>query len=343
MRDVLIVSPTSEGLGGVASHVGALASRLSEAGFMVDVISSSNTPIIGLKVLKNPSFALTSPLKALRGRWRVVHAHNIPSATAMRTARADLKVLTIHGFYSEQVKLLHGKILGGIGSWFERKALSWADLITAVSKNAVEAYRSMGFEVKHIPNAIDLDSLKYIPKRVKTPQVVYVGRFSREKGVDMLLDASERARELNFVLVGSGPLKPLLSRRAAELPNVTVVGPVPHPEALGYIAGSDVLVLPSRLEGLSTVILEAMALKTPVVASDVGGNRELVEDGVTGLLVKVGDIEGLVEKIERLCNDPKLSARLVEEAYKRVKTEYSWSRVFQEYLKVYGLEGDMRS
>jgi len=343
LKDVVVVSPTSRGSGGVAQHIDGLVGRLKSDGYGVEVISSSNTPIIRVKGLMNPSFALSSMVKALGGRCHVVHAHNIPSAPAMRALRADVKVLTLHGFYSEQVKLLHGGAVGGLVSWFERRALRWADVITAVSKSSAEVYRGMGYDVRFIPNAVDLNRLPSEGLRVFSSQVIYVGRLSREKGLDTILEAAAKVSGLNFLIVGWGPYGPTLRAKASKLKNMRLIGEVGHDEALRYIAGSDVLVLPSYVEGLSTVILEAMALKVPVVASAVGGNTELVEDGVTGLLVSPGDPEQLASAIERIISERNLAARIASEAYKRVSNEYSWDRVYREYLRVYGLEdGDGR-
>jgi glycosyltransferase involved in cell wall biosynthesis len=339
LRDVVLVSPTSGGLGGVAQHVRGLAWRLASDGYGVEIISSSSTPIVRVKGLMNPSFALSSLLKGAGTRCRVAHAHSIPSAPAMRALRADLKVLTLHGYYSEQVKLLHGGAVGSLVSWFERTALGWADIVTAVSKSSVEVYHRMGFDVKYIPNAVDLTGLPREGWRIFSPQVVFVGRLSYEKGLDTLLEAAEKAGNLNFLIVGWGPYGLRLRARSSKRHNIRFVGEVSHHNALRYIAGSDVLVLPSYMEGLSTVILEAMALKVPVVATRVGGNTELVEDGVTGLLVSPKNPDELADALERIVSDKILAARLSDEAFRRVVAEYSWGRVYREYLRIYGLEG----
>lgn len=338
LKDVVIVSPTSGGVGGVGQHVRTLADRLWSRGYSVEVISSSNTPIMNVKGLMNPSFALTSLFKSIGRRCRVVHAHSIPSTPAMKAVNAETKVLTLHGFYSEQVTLLHGGLLGGIVSWFEKKALRWADVVTAVSRTSADAYRRMGYDVRYIPNAVDLASLPRDGLKLSSPQVVFVGRLSPEKGLDTLIEAASIARDLNFLIVGGGPYGTTIKAKSAGLTNVRLMGAVSHEDALRYIAGSDVVVLPSYVEGLSTVILEAMAMHVPVVATAVGGNNELIEDGVTGLLVRPGDPEGLAEAMTRLVNDVELSRRMACEAYKRVSEEYSWDRVFSQYLRVYGFD-----
>jgi glycosyltransferase involved in cell wall biosynthesis len=100
------------------------------------------------------------------------------------------------------------------------------------------------------------------------------------------------------------------------------------------VKGSDVFVLPSRHEGLSTALLEAMAMGVPVVATRVGGNPELVEHGETGLLVDP-DPEQLARAIALLLEDRGLAKRLAESAARVVRERYSWPVVYRRYLEVY--------
>ncbi|MEM4353789.1 MAG: glycosyltransferase family 4 protein [Candidatus Caldarchaeum sp.] len=336
--DVMLVSPTSVGMGGIARHVSGLASRLVKKGYKVAVISSENTPVLGVKGLKNPSFMATSSLKACFYRTRVVHAHNLPSAPAMKTMRADRRILTLHGVYATQVGFLHGAVLGRAAAFFEKVFLRWADLVTTVSRGAASFYKRMGFKTAYIPNAVEIPDSKIEGIRIWRPQIVYVGRLSKEKNVDALLAAARQLPEAIFVMVGSGPDFYRLKSLSKGLGNVVFTGEVRHDKALGYIAGSDLLVLPSLVEGLSTVVLEAMACKTPVVATDVGGNAELVENGYTGVLVEPGNTQTLVEAIAKVLADKRFAEKLAENGYKKVLENFSWEAVFPKYLEVYGLE-----
>jgi glycosyltransferase involved in cell wall biosynthesis len=335
---VLVVSPRVSGLGGVAQHVGKLVELLRRDGHEVDVVSVENTPYIPVKGLMNPSFALTALAKAVAKRllgcsYDVVHAHNVPSAPAMRAARGG-RVLTLHGVFSEQVGYLHGGLAGRLGAWAERKALGWADAVTAVSRSVAERYRGLGFEVLHVPNAIDPADLPREGVRLGERQVVYCGRLSREKGVDLLLEVARRVNAL-LVIVGGGPLERELRELASDNPRVRFTGPLPRGEALRIVKGSDVFVLPSRHEGLSTALLEAMAMGVPVVATRVGGNTELVEHGETGLLVDPEPGQ-LAEAVSLLLEDRDLARRLAEKAARVVEEKYSWPVVYRQYLDVYG-------
>ncbi|MCS6769308.1 MAG: glycosyltransferase family 4 protein [Candidatus Caldarchaeum sp.] len=337
MADVLLVSPTSRGIGGVAQHVASLADHLKRRGYRVSLISSENTPIVQVKGLKNPSFMLTSGVKALAEKAEVAHAHNLPSALAMKTSAAGRRVLTLHGVYAEQIGLLHGGLLGGAVSVLERALLRWADVLTTVSRQAAEAYRKLGFEATYIPNAVEVDG-DVEPCRLGQPQVVYVGRLSKEKNVEAVLQLARRIAQATFVIVGDGPEAARLKAMSKDMNNVFFTGGVSRRKALQYIKGSDLLVLPSLAEGLSTVLLEAMALKTPVVATDVGGNTEVVQHMHTGMLVNPGDTEALAEAVSQLLHDRRHAEKLAENAYKTYLENYSWNVVVPKYLEVYGLE-----
>jgi len=335
--DVLLISPTSRGAGGVARHVEGLARHLSASGYKIGIISSENTPIIKVRGLKNPSFMFSSSIKALKVTARVVHAHNLPSAPAMKIVDSQRRVLTIHGVYAEQIELLHGHIFGRLASVLERVFFGWADILTAVSSQATHTYIKKGFRVQYIPNAVDLPAVNIKGKRIHDKQVVFVGRLSREKNVEALLEAARKIKEAVFVIVGNGPDWLRLKQLSRDIANVVFTGYLSHEEALQYIAGSDILILPSYAEGLSTVILEAMVLRTPVIASNIGGNVELIEDMKTGLLVNPYDIESIVNSIVTLLDDPNLAQNLAEKAYEKVVKNYSWNVVLPKYLEVYGL------
>jgi len=339
---VLLLSPRISGLGGVAQHVRKLVELLRLDGHEVDAISVENTPYIPVKGLMNPSFAVSAFARALAKRlmdrkYDVVHAHNVPSALAMRAVQGR-RVLTLHGVFSEQVGYLHGGLAGRLGAWAERKALKWADAVTAVSRSAAERYRSLGFNVLYVPNAIDLADLPEEGRRLFERQVVYCGRLSKEKGVDLLIEAIQRV-DANLVIVGGGPLERELRELARGDPRVRFTGPLPRGGALKLVKGSDVFVLPSRHEGLSTALLEAMAMGVPVVATRVGGNVELVEHGVTGLLVEP-DPSQLAGAISLLLEDRSLAQRLAENAAKIARERYSWPVVYKQYLDVYRAVAD---
>jgi len=100
---------------------------MKNTGNEVDVLSSDNSFTIPIKGLKNPSFMISSSLKTkFMKKHDIVHAHNIPSAKAMKNAKGK-KILTLHGIFSEQIDMLHGKTTGKFSKKYETNALEWAD------------------------------------------------------------------------------------------------------------------------------------------------------------------------------------------------------------------------
>ncbi|MEM2873362.1 MAG: glycosyltransferase family 4 protein, partial [Nitrososphaerales archaeon] len=135
---VKLVSPTFGGTSGIGRHVEVLSEKLMKRGYEVSVVSTNNTPYIPIKNLKNLSWALFACLN--RERADIIHAHNLPSMIPTRTMKGK-KVLSIHGYYSSQIELLHGRTLGKMMKLYEKKALGWADRITCISKDTTDTYR----------------------------------------------------------------------------------------------------------------------------------------------------------------------------------------------------------
>jgi glycosyltransferase involved in cell wall biosynthesis len=141
-------------------------------------------------------------------------------------------------------------------------------------------------------------------------RLCYVGRLSEEKGVRTLLDAMniviDRKSEATLTIVGTGPLEAELKRRAAAMEgNESIQFTGYRPNVFDVLNEMDVFVLPSRSEGCPIVVLEAMAMSLPVVATAVGGTPELVRQGATGILVPPNDPVKLAEAMIELSGDPK--------------------------------------
>lgn len=159
-------------------------------------------------------------------------------------------------------------------------------------------------------------------------RLICVGRLSPEKGQAGLLEAFANisgGADAQLVFVGDGPQSGDLSSRSQTLgiaDKVSFAGRLGEQETLEQIAGSDILVLPSLMEGLPIVLMEAMALGTAVVASRVAGIPELVEDGKSGLLFTPSNWDELAESMSRLLENDGLRRTLAENAKAAVTTEF---------------------
>jgi glycosyltransferase involved in cell wall biosynthesis len=163
------------------------------------------------------------------------------------------------------------------------------------------------------------------------PEVLYAGRLSAEKGV---LELVEATRGLTLRVAGDGPLR-------ARVPGA--LGFVPHDQLERLYGQAAVVVCPSRREGFGVTCLEAMAHGRPVVATDVGGLRDLVVDGETGIVVPARDPAALRAALERLLGDRELRSRLGAAGRRRAREGFSWDHVTaltaQTYAEAVGTMG----
>ncbi len=154
------------------------------------------------------------------------------------------------------------------------------------------------------------------------------GRLAAEKGVSVLLEAMKdvlaRVPKARLVVAGDGPERPALERQARDLGidnRVAFLGM--RADLPRVLAALDVFVLPSLYEGFGLVVLEAMAVGVPVIATRVGGVPEVIEDGVTGLLVPAGDAKKLAEAVFRLEDNPRQAEALADRGSARLQTDFS--------------------
>jgi len=332
---ILILSPTQFGIGGIAQHVQGLKKFLEKNSHYVEIISSENTFTIPIKGLKNPSFMLSSSLKVkFMKKYDIVHAHNIPSAKAMKNAKGK-KILSLHGIFSQQIDQLHGTTIGKISKKYEKDALKWADAITVVSKESFDYYNTLGYKVFQVPNAIDVLSLEQNEDRRYAQQVIFAGRLSVEKGIESLIEIAKKLpSDIQLIILGIGPEEQKIKELAKTQKNIHYLGYQNKKNTISLIRGSDILIQPSLQEGISSTILESMACNTVVIASNVGGNTELIENGINGIIKDPNDSDSFVEEIITLFDNTELRQSLENQAQNTVK-KYDWNQVGNLYLNIY--------
>lgn len=332
---ILLISPTQSGIGGIAQHVQGLTKFLQNEGHEVEIISSENTFTIPIKGLKNPSFMISSFIKSrFKKNFDIIHAHNIPSALAMKNSSGK-KILTIHGIFSKQIGQIHSKSVKNISEKYEKIALSWADAVTAISKESSNYYSDLGHNVSQISNGIDLSRFKQESDKQFDKQIIYAGRLSKEKGAETLLKICNNLDDdVDLLIVGEGPEQEKFMNINLKKKNIHYLGFQNHEKTISLIKGSDILIQPSLSEGISTTLLEAMACKTCIITSNVGGNLELIENQENGFLIESTNYEMFCKKIIELIADPVLRNKISTLAYDVVK-KYDWNIVGKSYLKLY--------
>jgi glycosyltransferase involved in cell wall biosynthesis len=241
----------------------------------------------------------------------VVHLHASKAGLAGRLALRGA-VPTLFQPHAWSWLAVEGAVRRACIAW-ERAAARWTDLFVCVGAAEAEQGRAMRVPGRYavVRNGVDLDRFRpagdRAPDRRRAPLAVCVGRVTRQKGQDVLVAAwrlvRERCPEAELVLVGEGDLLPAL--RAAGTPGVRFVGAVD--DVRPWLEAADLVVLPSRWEGLPLTALEALATGRPVVASAVPGLVEIVAPAV-GALVPPDDPAALAGALVPRLRDPSLAA-----------------------------------
>lgn len=219
------------------------------------------------------------------------------------------------------------------------------DIILTVSESTKKKLVKMGVEEDKIfvvGGGVDLKEIDSVKEeKSPKPRILYVGRLVKLKKVENLLLAFKkiilRFPETELYIVGSGPQENLLKKLAEELDissKTFFTGYISEEEKIRLMKSSWVLVQPSIAEGFGLVLVETNACKTPVVAVDSGGPKEVVKDGVTGFLVQPNNINQLAEKIIELIEDKNKMLMMCEEGRKVVEENYTWERVAEKVEKI---------
>ena len=323
--------------------------------------------------------ALGSLTRLMRAeRYDLVHTHAAKAGFLGRRAarRAGVPVVlhTPHTFPFQQVD----SRLAWLYRLLERRAARWADRLVLVAESqrhtALEARLCEPERLVVVENGIALprDEPAALRRRYRdelgltdaTPAIGFVGRITPQKDVQTFLDVaatlmSERPA-LRAFLVGTTDrprylrsLRPPAQREAWQAlacgatpaPGTTWSPHLPvrvlgaRPDAAELVAAFDVVVLPSRYEGLPYALLEAMACAVPVVASDVTGSHDVLEHEVTGLLAPAGDLHGFVAHVRRLLGHPGLARRLGAAARQRVAESFTQEAFVRRITELY--EGEL--
>ena len=222
------------------------------------------------------------------------------------------------------------------------------DAVVAVSDSIAEATRQLGIapdRVSTIPNGIDLGPFASASQRQHSRsgeelRIGTVARLIERKGIDHFLKAARvilnEFPRTRFVIVGDGPYRDNLEGLAKELKiegNVSFEGTLT--DMPNVYAGFDILVLPSLEEGMPMTILEALASQLAVVGTSVGAIPELIIPGQTGVLVRPGEVDELVEAVRSLIIDPELRHHLGKKGQTLVRERNSSGHMSRKYFQLY--------
>jgi glycosyltransferase involved in cell wall biosynthesis len=281
--------------------------------------------------------------KLLRERKiSILHCHG-PRADVIGGLAAKLAgipaISTVHGLSAYTTKMR-------MYEWVDLRALRFLfRSIVSVSNKLREQLLDAGIAPEKIVVLRNIPRLKVNPPDMNRARSVgrirlgYVGWLSPEKGLAVLVEAFanlRRTHDVQLSIIGEGPAKESVQRQVESLgllDHVTFHGYMRDPEAIYSMM--DLLILPSLTEGIPLTLLEGMSFGLPIVASDVGGVPEVLQDNLSGLLTRPGRVDDLVEKMAALIRNPGLRARLGGGARERVSSICDIDKWKTTLLKVY--------
>jgi glycosyltransferase involved in cell wall biosynthesis len=286
----------------------------------------------------------------------VIHAHwAIPTGPAAVVAARKLRVPSVITMHGGDVYVNPAQGYDFPTRWYVRPALRWtlrrAGALTAITDDCRQHALRAGAPADRIHLVFNgTDLRRFSPADNGTPEdqrfgpnMIFACRqlFPR-KGIRFLLEAGAQLKpqfpDLKIVLAGDGFERPALVQLAQELgiaADVTFLGWVPNSELPPYYRAAAVSVIPSLEEGFGIPAAEAMGCEVPVVASDAGGLPEVVEDGVTGLVVPRGDSGALAGAIGSLLADPERRRRMGQAGRARALRLFDWDRSAEQFEGLY--------
>lgn len=338
---VLMVGPSVDGRGGVSAVLrGYYASSLPDR-IELDCLVSH---VDGSRMRKAAQglIAVTKLAGRLaRRRVDVLHLHMASRGSFARKSllaamgRAARVPVVIHVHGAEFDAFTAGSPL--IVRWWIARTLRRAAAVIGLSGDWAKRIAQIAptAHVRVVPNGVMVD-----PPRASYEggdHHLFVGRLGNRKGAYDLVRAVAMTESVRVVLVGDGEVDELrsLAKDLRLLDRVDVRSWTEGDEKVGLIQSARAFVLPSHAEGLPMALLEAMAAGLPVIATPVGGIPEIVDDGVTGMLISPGDLECLAAALTRLWDDAEMRACLGEAARERVADRFGVERAVEALVALY--------
>jgi glycosyltransferase involved in cell wall biosynthesis len=356
--------------GGIGYYVYNLSKGLIKKGHKVTVITRGSTRrfekevIDKIDVFKATFFPLypfqmplhglfvNSLIKSLEPDLSLIHIHSpvtpsiktaLPIVTTVHTAmRIDSRYHEVVDPYSlaEKVQSMYFSPL------VESQLLRLSDIITAVSPTVASELNGYGVDsskVKVMWNGVDEKIFFPIKNKEKLEKyVLYTGVLRARKGLFDLIKCAILVKktipDIKFVICGTGPLLQQLTeqvRNAGLEKQVIFLGRVDRKKFIQICQNATIQVIPSIYEGLPTVLLEAMACGLPVVATNIGGIRDIISSNINGLLIPPRSPEKMAKMVELLWTDESLRKKLGDNARETILEKYTWEKITNDFLNLY--------
>jgi len=281
----------------------------------------------------------------------IVHAHSpyvpaiAPPTPLVTTIHSLERVSAFHYETKDLLGMAH-KMSSWVFSSVETRLFRNSKMLTAVSGHVFDELELLyGIKRRRIVLGNGVDPERFVPlENGRGDYILYVGLMGYRKGLFDLLKCAkyvcEKKGNVSFVLVGSGPLLPHIQSEARRMGVARSVLFTGHVAAMSgslirLYQNAAMLVLPSYYEGLPTVVLEAMSCGIPVIATRIGGNTEIISNGLNGFLVPPRSPREMAERILMLLENEELRKRIGRAARRTIEERYTWDKVSQRVLECY--------
>ncbi len=253
-------------------------------------------------------------------------------------------MLSLRGAHINYTPVINRKVAEKYQILFPRVSRFHA-VSNAIAQEAMK-YGASENKIKTIYTSVDDKYLeKEIPQKAHLNELrlIAVGRFHWVKGYSILIDAlkilkvSNTKFQLKLIAGNDIPEEIIFAIHQAHLSqNIEIIGNLPHPKVIEMMGNSDMLILPSVNEGIANVVIEAMAIGTPVISSNCGGMTEVIEHGVNGLLFNNRDAQALANQIDILSKmDSNQIFEMVQHARSKITTMFTRERMLNEFEQFY--------
>jgi 1,4-alpha-glucan branching enzyme len=299
--------------------------------------------------------ARCSDMLRRNGGYDVLHVHDWLAASAAKALKANSGLPLVVSMHDTQIGKCFGELddnaryIADMECWL----LGLADRVLAnsqfIKRELVEAYHVPPEKIDVVyagvnPESFSTDAnvplFRSLFCRPEERLIAFVGRLARVKGVHVMLEAIPAVAQVcpnaRFVLAGDGDMRPALEKRAHELgvaERVRFIGHIAGKVLATFLHAADMVVVPSLYEPLGMVALEAMACARPVIATETGGLKEIVQPGATGTTVPPNDPQALSQAIVQLLFNQEAAKALGEQAKEHVQREFTWDAVARRALQ----------
>lgn len=347
----------------IAPRVAGYGKESVEEGVFVHRLGFQNKPFLAALSFWFSLRKDFSSLEQRAGGFDVVHDNGLSAFSLNSKAVSCPRAVTIHHLARTTLKALEASFLGrvrnlrgeiGISPFIEPICIRRADRIIAVSQFTKQDIMSV-FGIPESKIAVIYHGVHpedyVLPEEARAEirnglginsqqMILFAGKLAPRKGVDVLIRALPQVLkevEVKLVLAGSGNQQDYqhLAQTLGISDKIRFVGRVPDDALRLLFSSCDLFVLPSRLEGLGIVILEAMAAGKPVVATNVGGIPELIESGQNGILVEANNEGKLAGAIVKVLSNKSLAQIIGENNMKKARERFSWEVAAQKTERVY--------